>query len=356
MNKRFFSSSRWLGIIFLLALGACSETPPAGVSENKAEGLALIEVQAGGTDNFRAWDGVVESIHQATLSSQTSGRVAELLVDVNDVVTQGAVLARLSNVEQISGQRRSQAALRAAQALLTEAEADYRRMSEMLSKRLIARAQYDQSLAKRNAASAQLDAAQADLRESTQQLSYTTIRAPYAGVISERHVQVGETLAPGQVIFSMNSPSQLRVRVDLPQAEAIALQKTQAAHILLSDNRKIQVKGIVVFPNANPDTHTVTLRLSLPENIEGLRPGMSVRALLPGMGEASIYIPENAVIKRSEVTSVYVIQEKMIRLRQIRIGHHAGQQVEVLSGLHMGETIAADPMAAGLRLSERAEK
>jgi RND family efflux transporter MFP subunit len=355
MSKQYVSRSILLGASLLLTLTACSEVPqPVGISANNVEGLALIKVQADSADNVRAWDGVVESIHQATLSAQTSGRVSELLVDVNDSVTQGTVLARLSNVEQISGQNRSQAALRNAQAQVTEAEADYRRMSEMFSKRLIARAQYDQSLARRNTALAQLDSARAGLRESTQQLSYTTIRAPYSGVISERHVQVGETLAPGQAIFGMNSPTQLRVRIDLPQTEALALQKTRSTQILLDDSRKIPVQSIVVFPNANPDTHTVTLRLSLPAGIEGLKPGMSVKVLLPSTDEANFSIPVTALLVRSEVISVYVVQEKTIRLRQIRIGRRVGNQVQVLSGLHAGELIAADALATSLRLSEQA--
>jgi RND family efflux transporter MFP subunit len=355
MNKRLLSRSILLGTSLLLALTACSEVPqPAGMSANNVEGLALVKVQTNSAENVRSWDGVVESMHQAILSAQTSGRVSELLVDVNDAVTKGAVLARLSNVEQVSGQNRSQAALRTAQAQATEAEADYRRMNEMFRKRLIARAQYDQSLARRNTALAQLDSAQAGLRESMQQLSYTTIRAPYSGVISERHVQVGETIAPGQAIFSMNSPTQLRVRIDLPQAEALALQKTQSAQILMDGSRKIPVENIVVFPNANPDTHTVTLRLTLPTGIEGLKPGMSVKALLPSTAEANFSIPITALVIRSEVTSVYVVHEKTIRLRQIRIGSRVGQQVQVLSGLQAGEFIAVDSLAASLRLSEQA--
>ena len=88
------------------------------------------------------------------------------------------------------------------------------------------------------------------MSESSQQLDYTIVRAPFSGVIGQRHVQVGETIAPGQPIFSMNSPEQLRVRVSLPQSEAAVLEKNRTAKIVLDSGKEIAVDNIVVFPDA----------------------------------------------------------------------------------------------------------
>ena len=307
------SFSRYLAIALLaVGLSACGEVPaPTDKNTVNVEGLALIKTVPATASNFRQWDGVVEAVNQATLSAQTSGRVSALMVDVNDVVKVGDVLARFSNVEQMSGQNRAQAGLSAAQAQATE------------------------------------------LSESSQQLDYTLIRAPFNGVIGKRHVQVGETVAPGQAIFNMNSPEQLRVRISLPQTEAKLLEKDKAAKVLLDNGQEISVENIVVFPDADPETHTVTVRLTLPENTSELKPGITVKALLPASGNHGLMIPANSLVMRSEVTSVYVIGENTIGLRQIRLGQRMGDQVQVLSGLNPGETIAADPLAASLRLSEK---
>ena len=348
------SFSRFLAIALLVAGVSACGNEPASVDKKavNVEGLAVIKTAPVSAGNVRQWNGVVEAVNQATLSAQTSGRVSVLMVDVNDAVKAGDVLARFSNVEQLSGQNRAQAGLSAAQAQAIEAEADYKRMSEIYAKKLIAKAQYEQSLARRDAARAQLASARAQLSEASQQLDYTVVRAPFSGVIGQRHVQVGETVAPGQPIFSMNSPEQLRVRVSLPQSEAAVLEKNRNAKIVLDSGKEIAVDNIVVFPDADPQSHTVTVRLGLPANITGLKPGVTVKALLPYSGNQGLLIPASSLVMRSEVTSVYVVGDKTIRLRQIRLGHRVGDQVQVLSGLNPGEVIAADPIAASLRLSE----
>lgn len=349
------SFSRFLITASLIAVLSACNSEPVSIDKTavNVEGLAVIKTAPVSAGNVRQWNGVVEAVNQATLSAQTSGRVSVLMVDVNDPVKAGDVLARFSNVEQMSGQNRAQAGLSAAQAQAIEAEADYKRMNEIYAKRLISKAQYEQSLARRDAARAQLASARAQLSESSQQLDYTIVRAPFSGVIGQRHVQVGETIAPGQPIFSMNSPEQLRVRINLPQSEAAVLEKNRTAKIVLDNGKEIAVDNIVVFPDADPQSHTVTVRLGLPASITGLKPGVTVKALLPSSGNQGLLIPSSSLVMRSEVTSVYVVGDNTIRLRQIRLGHRVGDQAQVLSGLNPGEVIAADPIAASLRLSEK---
>jgi len=341
-------------ILLALTLTACTdEAKPVGKAVVNTKGIAVITVAYAATGNTRHWDGVVEAVNQTTVSAQTSGRVAEVLVDVNDLVKAGQVLARFSDVEQRSGQNRALAGLNAMQAQVTEADADFKRLNEIYIKRLISKAQLDQSLARRDAARAQLAAARAQVSESSQQLDYTTIRAPFNGVIGQRHVQAGETVAPGQAIFGMNSPGQLRVRISLPQADAGVLEQNKHAKIVLNTGREISVESIIVFPDADPETHTVTVRLMLPNGVAGLKPGMTIKAVLPAVGDQGLMIPTSALVQRSEVTSVYVVADNSIRLRQIRLGNRLGEQVQVLAGLRIGESIASDPLAANIRLSEQ---
>ena len=351
------------GAILLLSASACSETPaPIAVKAINTEGLALITIAPGNSAAQREWIGVVEATQQATLSAQTSGSVAKLLVDVGDAVKENQVLARLSEVEQLAGQNRAQAMVSSALAAATEAEADFKRSSNLQREHVVSAQQLEQSLAHRDSARAQLASAQAQLREASQQISYTVIRAPFDGVISERHVHVGEAIASGTALMRMNAPGQLRLRLSLPQAEAQALDASQTAQILLDNGRTLAATGMVVFPDSDAQTHTVTVRLELPSAV-GLQPGMTLRAQLARRAQTDspastaspeIQIPASAVIQRSEVSGVYIVSKQTIVLRQVRLGHRIGAaQVEVLSGLNSGETIAADPLAASLRLAER---
>jgi RND family efflux transporter MFP subunit len=348
-----------------LSLAACSETPaPIAVKAINTEGLTLITIAPTNRAAQREWIGVVEATQQAMLSAQTSGRVAKLLVDVGDAVKENQVLARLSEVEQLAGQNRAKAMVSSALAAANEAEADFKRMTGLQREHVVSAQQLEQSLAHRDSARAQLASAQAQLREASQQISYTVIRAPFAGVISARHVQEGEAITPGSPLLNMNAPGQLRLRLSLPQADALALDAAQTAQIMLNDGTQLAATSMVVFPNSDAQTHTVTVRLDLP-SATGLQPGMTLRALLASraqvetatsltvVAQPEIQIPISAVVQRSEVSGVYIVSKKTIALRQVRLGRRAGAQVEVLSGLNPGETIAADPLAANLRLAER---
>jgi RND family efflux transporter MFP subunit len=346
-------------VVALLAanLSSCGDAPAPSQQALQSntvnvDGLVVVQAVQSPLGNRRQWNGVVEAVHQAMLSAQTSGRVSALLVDVNDTVKAGDVLARFSNVEQLSAQIRAQAGLNAALAQSIEAEAEYKRAREIYAERVIAKAQLEQSLARRDAARAQVASARAQLREAGQELDYTIVRAPFTGVVGQRHVQVGEAVAPGQAIFSVHAPEQLRVRVSLPQSEAALLNASSPATVVVNSGEEITVVDLVIFPDADAQAHTVTVRLNLPANISGLKPGATVNVLLLTPGKQALLIPNSAVLRRSELTSVYVIADKTIRLRQIRLGHGVGDQVEVLSGLKLGENIAADPIAAGLRLSD----
>ena len=136
----------------------------------------------------RVWDGRVEAVNQATVSAQTSGRIAELPFDVNDYVEAGAVLMRFTDTEQKAALAQAEAALQEATARLAEANQEFERFSKMIENNSVSRAAFDQSRANRDAARARLNAARSRVEGAKEQLEYTVIRAPYAGIVSKRHV------------------------------------------------------------------------------------------------------------------------------------------------------------------------
>jgi RND family efflux transporter MFP subunit len=294
----------------------------------------------------RVWDGVVEAVNQATLSAQTAGRVVELPFDVNDYVQVGDVVVRFTDVEQQSGRRRADAALSAAQASLAEAEADYKRIADVYARKLVAKTQFDQATARRDTARAAVEAARAALREAGEQVDYTVIRAPYSGVLTERHVKVGETVRPGQPLVSGLSMAKLRINVEVPQSEIAAIRQHRQAAVLLTEGKRLAAENIVIFPFADPATHSYKIRLEMPEAETGLQPGMTVKTAFT-LGQAErLLVPLKTLVQRGETTAVYVITDDRALLRQIRIGHRFSDDVEVISGLQPGDAIALDPAAA----------
>lgn len=335
-----------------LVLTACGDRAPAPVDAPALPELATLTVQAERSPRERVWDGVVEAVNQATLSAQTGGRVVELPYDVDDYVEAGAVVVRFTDVEQQAASRQAQAALRAAQAAAREAEAEYTRIADIYQRKLVAKAQLDQATARRDSARAALEAAQASVRSAGEQVDYTVIRSPYSGIVTQRHVQVGEAVRAGQPLISGLSLEQLRLAVDVPQSEIGAIREHRQAAVLLDADgaRRVAAREVIVFPYADPVTHSFKVRVELPREETGLHPGMTVKVAFVVGERERLLLPLSALVRRSELSAAYVLADGRLALRQLRLGHRFGERVEVLAGLSAGETVASDPLAAAAAL------
>lgn len=333
--------------LLALVLAACSreETPaPAAVLPT----LDTVTVGSGPSAREQQVEGTLEAVNQATLSAQTSARIVALPVDVNDTVKTGQLIAQLRDTEQRSGLEQADSALRAAQARKVEADKTYARIKEVYAKRLVAAAQMDSATAGHEAARAALAAAQAQRNRAAEQLAYTEVRAPFAGVVTSRPVQVGEAVMPGQALLVVQAPGAMRAVVDLTQQLAEALRKTGKATVLLPDGRRIEASQVTVFPNADPTTQTVRVRADLPPKVnDGIYPGMAAK-LVFSVGEAeTLAIPASALMQRGEITGVYLQDANHIAFRAVRTGRAlADGRIEILAGLANGERVARDPKAA----------
>jgi len=309
--------------------------------------LDTLVVKADGLAEGSAWEGVVEAVQQADLSAQTAGRVVGIEVDVNDRVGAGAMLVRISDVEQKAGADAARAQLRSADAAATEADATYTRFGALASKQLVSRLQLDQMKAARDAAVATRDAARAQLAQALQQSDYTVVRAPFAGIISARRVEPGESVAPGQPLVSLYAPGGLRIEVQVPQSESEAIRAATKARVVLADGRGIDAATVTVFPAADPLTHSVSVRVGLPALDNAPRPGATARVVFPiKVATGAMRVPRSALVQRGELSGVYVIVGNRLSLRQLRLGHPVGDDVEVIAGLHSGDTLVLDPVAA----------
>lgn len=303
----------------------------------------------------RVWDGRIEAVNQATVSAQTSGRIAELPFDVNDFVESGAVIMRFTDTEQRAALNRAEAALGEAQARLEQAEQEYARVSSMFENETVSQARFDQAKANRDAARARLEAARSGVATAKEQLEYTVVRAPYAGIVSKRHVELGELVSPGQPLISGLSLQSLRVNVDVPQSMFDAVRKIGKAFVYV-DGERIPGESLSFFPVADPAANTFRVRVELPDGAATLYPGMFVKVGFVVGETHRLLVPQAAVIRRSELSAVYVIDGDDVLLRQVRLGRRYGDNIEVLAGLSEGEAVAEDPVAAGIYVKERAER
>lgn len=328
--------------------------------------LPTVIVQARQGAANLAFDGVVEAVRQAVVASQVAGAIVHLDVKVGDRVRAGQVLMRIDARAAEQTAAASQAQVRAAQAELEVATKDFQRQRQLHQQQFISAAALDRAESAFKATQAQLQAQIAQAGAARTQSGLHVVTAPFAGVVSEVPVEMGDMAMPGRALLTVYEPGALRITAAVPQT--VARQRVAGelprAEIpgLPGAAAWVTPQGVQELPTVDPATLSVQLRATLPAGLPGAVPGMFARLWLPVAGNApapagaaamavppagTLQVPLAAVVRRAELTAVYVQAEggKPV-LRQVRLGRAQGEQVEVLAGLMAGERVVTTPQVA----------
>jgi RND family efflux transporter MFP subunit len=331
-------------IYYLLLLGAATA--------HANEPLAVAQAQYREVEQTYSVEGLVEATRQSTVSAQISGRIKEINFDVGDHVNKGQVILRIDERETAQALAGSNAQVLQAQATLQNAKASYERSRQLFEQKFISQSALDKAEADYQVARAQAAASEAGAGQASLAHGYSAVVAPYSGVVAARLVEVGEMVSPGKPLMVGFDPAEMRVVVSVPQYKLPDIGAHPKVMVEVpSLNRWVKAASTIVQPLADARTHSTQVRVNLPANEPGVYPGMFVRAHFV-VGKANrLVIPASAVLHRSEVVAVYVVDEKGgVKLRQVRLGEAtADGAVEVLAGLNPGEQVALDPIKAGLK-------
>jgi RND family efflux transporter MFP subunit len=341
----------------LPVLAGCSD-PPANSGSQTLPVLETITVHTETAPREYSFDGVIEAVNQSTVSAQTGGRVAELAFDVGDYVPKAAVIVRLRGKEPQARQQQAIATMNEARAVFNEAQTYHQRATTLFAQKMLSQSEMDQVSANYEKSKARYEATRAAADEAEALLEYTTIVAPYAGVVTQRHVEIGETVSPGMPLMSGFSLENLRVTVDVPQRQIAALREHRQARIILPDKLSVAAGALTIFPYADPQTHTVKVRVELPDAGQAVYPGMLVKVVFVAVLQTILAVPRESITQRSEVTGIYVLRTgdagPLLEFRQIRVGSPmADGRVPVLAGISSGEQIVVDPVLAASVLKTR---
>lgn len=311
--------------------------------------LATVAVASTGGAQQAAYDGVVQAVRQTVMAAQVPGAVVALQVKAGDRVKTGQVLLRLDARAADQTAAAGAAQVRAARAAQDAATREFERQKQLFEKSYISQAALDRAEAQYKATQAESAAQLASAGAARTQTDFYVVRAPYDGVVAEVNVVLGDMAMPGRPLLTVYDPAALRVSAAIPQ--------TVAARLAREQQPQAEVPGIAgriapsrsqLLPTVDPATHTQELRLDLPAGTAAA-PGQFARAWLPlaGGGEARLTVPARAVVRRAELTAVYVTnKDGQPLLRQVRLGRAEGDTVEVLSGVSAGEPVVLDPQAA----------
>lgn len=315
---------------------------PASISFAADAAQESIVVQLRDVDLGFPVEATVEAVNQATVAAQIAGRVIEIRVDAGQRVKQGELLMRL-DAREAAGSDVS------ARAALAQASAAYERTQNLYARKFVSQAALDQ-------AAAAWKAAQGAVGTTGATVSHGSVTAPISGLVAQRHIEPGEMAAPGRPLITLFDPKGLRVIASLPQYKLAELKKASRVRIEFPETGTwVDALRVEVLPTVDARSHTATARIYLPENIEGVVPGIYARAHFAIGRAQKLTVPPAAILRRGEVTAVYVLDVKgAARLRQVRLGEAVpGGELEVLAGINSGERVSLVPLKAGIELKAR---
>lgn len=329
-----------------LLWGQAADVVPVGVVERLAVREQVVV------------EGAIEAVMQARVAPEVAGRVIEMRVDAGSRVKAGQVLVVLDDSSVRQEVAAARARLAQADANLANARAEWERAQSLFAQKFISESRLDSARTALNAAQAERNAAAAQLARAEAGLAYTQVKAPFDGVVAERFANVGDMAQPGQPLLLLYQPGALRAVAQVPQERLRQLGQPLAARVEVAGQTTAwQASSVTVLPAVDPRTQTQTVRADLPKGAgEGVVPGAFARIELSASGAERLVVPAQAVLRRGELTAVYLETAAGWRLRQVRLGEpiEEGRRFLVLAGLAAGDRVALDPVRAGLVAAQHA--
>ncbi len=362
----------WLCLILIVAAGGLYfvKVRPAfgafGATEVEAV-QPTIQSSSGpnaGTPILTA-SGYLVARKQSVVSSKIQGRISSLRVEEGSVVNAGDILATLDNEDAQAAIVKAKADIDYAKADLAEAQRQERLQQDLYRSKVVSQDALDAAQAKVNLAAAAIQQDQANLQVQQAYLDFTTVRAPFAGVVVKKMTEVGESVAPippgvnistsSGAIVAIADMNSLEAEVNVNESNVAQLQPNQPAEIQVQAIPNNTYKGVLrqVIPTADRTKATVTVKVSILDKDKYLRPEMScnVTFLEPqkqtqragAAPQRIITISKDAVITRDGKSMVFAIEDNRVRSLPITTGAYLHGQVIVKQGLAGSETLVNNP-------------
>jgi RND family efflux transporter MFP subunit len=287
--------------------------------------------------------GTVESPTVSLVASEVAGVVAEYSVREGQRVEKGEPLAKLRTETLELRLAAAQAQLKEAESRLKLAERNLDRARELFEAKVISQQQLDDAFYESNAWQGRVEQLTADIATINLALRQSTIRAPFAGVITRERTQVGSWVGIGDPVVEMMSLDVFEVRVDVPEQYYPGMKVGAAARVIFPSVQGMEVQGKVsaVVPKADAQARTFPLKVRIPNRGGRIGAGMLVDvALLSGGNHRATIVPKDAVVRRGPQDYVYVLNsDNTVNLVPVQTGEGVGAWMEVQSGLSAGQKV-----------------
>lgn len=326
-----------------LVLAACGDKP----AEKKGAPATLItttQAQQMPLEIIERTLGTLEAVNDPKIGAEIAGKIVKIAVRAGEAVSKGQLLAQMDPSDADHQAAADTAEVARLEALLAQQERVLARQSELVQKNFISKNALDEATAQRDALKNQLASAEARAALARNNLGKTRVVAPFAGMIEDQLVAVGDYVKLGDPLFRLVSNERLRVHLPFPEAAAPRLKVGMPVRIASPLAPGGSLSGVVedIRPTVGETNRAIDVIAGI-DNPGVLKAGGSVDAVVvTGQREGAVLVPEQAVVLRPAGKVVYLIAEGKATQQVVEAGAKQGGKVEIVAGLKGGETIALD--------------
>src|SRR3989338_3811183 len=357
MKKRpilFLSCCLLFTVCCLLFFTGCEKKEVKKVAE-KIINVQVQPVKKKSLRQFINSIGTLTPYEEVTVSAEVDGVLRDVMVDNGTIISKGMPLALIDDTDYSLEVERTNAALKQAEANLSNIKLEYQRKEELYKKELLAKQQYDDVSARLSIAEAEIERAKSSLATVRQKLSKTKIYSALSGVVKEKKVSAGNYVKNGTQLFTIiqTNPVKLDFTVSEKDLEKIRKRQDVLLKIYAFPDREFSGKISIVYPSIDERTRTVRVEALVPNGEGFLKPGFFAKVMLYiGDEKDIILVPVTSLLYEAERIKVFVVDGDKAKERFIKIGQKyriqlaVGSQqsaveeyTEIIEGLKEGEQV-----------------
>ena len=308
--------------------------PTATTREYRTVAVTLVKIP-----RLEAASGTVQAVHETTISSKLAARVIAVKVKAGQTVGNNELLIQLDDADLRAKLQQAESNVKFADASHAQAVIDERRLGSLLKNHVVSQQEYDNALTKLKTSDAELKRSKEAVKEVQSTLAYTAIAAPFEGLVTDKKVDVGDTVVPGQTLLKLYDQKHMQLVAEVRESLTRKLTVGQSIAVKI-DALAHPCSGTVseIVPESNSASRTFQVKVTGPCP-PGIYTGMFGRILIPLEDEPVLVVPPGAVKNVGQLELVEALENGQPVRRAVRTGRTFDNSVEILSGLREGEQV-----------------
>ena len=311
----------------------------------------ILRVQSNSLASGPVVTGSIQPERKADLRAEVGAVVLQVLKENGDVVKRGDVLVKLDETAIRDSLSSAEASARSAAQALDQAERQVTRMKTLRASGMTSVQAMDDAEVRRNAAASEVAAARSRAAQARQQLSRTSVRAPFDGVVSERKVSAGDTAAPGKELVKVIDPSSMRFEGRVSADRIGAVKVGQTVNFRINGYAGQEFQGVVkrVDPAANEVTRQVEVLVAFAPGAQPPRvSGLYGEGRIESETTSALMLPDGAMVKSGDKAYTWRLNGKSLQKADLVLGARDARTgfYEIKSGLASGDQVLRHPTSA----------